>query len=207
MELDEATGPSRRQVIRRGALVAGAVVWTAPAVQSIAPAAFAQGSPACIGCLTGGGQILGGVCKDGKAADKISYGLGPICCPTHDPTEIQVTCHPAATGKKKGVTPTAQGYHFTLNDVVTCSKTGDPSPPKKTANCANRFTGTVYDDAGNKLSFDLIDNGEPGKNDVVTFTVTSPTNVVLLTGSGSLDHGNLQAHEHLGKPLDIECDC
>ena len=206
MEQDEAPRPSRRQVIRRAALVTGAVAWTTPAVQSVAPAAFAQGSPACIGCLTGGGQILGGICKSGKPAEKISYGLGPICCPTHDPTEIEVNCHPVATGKK-GTTPTAQTYHFDLNDVVTCSKTGDPSPPKATADCANRFTGTVYDKDGNKLAFDLIDNGEPGKNDVVTFTVTSPTNVVLLTGSGSLDRGNLQAHEHLGKPLALECDC
>jgi hypothetical protein len=105
------------------------------------------------------------------------------------------------------VTPAAEPYHFTLNDVVTCTKTGDPSPPKQTQNCANRFTGTVYDDHGNKLSFDLTDNGEPGKNDIVTFTVTSPANVVLLAGSGSLDHGNLQAHDHLGKPIDLACDC
>jgi hypothetical protein len=35
----------RRQLLRRGALLGGALAWTAPVVQSISPAAFADGSP------------------------------------------------------------------------------------------------------------------------------------------------------------------
>jgi hypothetical protein len=43
-------GMDRRQLLRRGALLGGALAWTAPVVQSISPAAFADGSPP-----TGGG--------------------------------------------------------------------------------------------------------------------------------------------------------
>lgn len=205
MEPESGAGPTRRQLIRRTAVLAGAVAWTAPAVQSLAPAAFADGSPGCIGCLTGGGQILelGGApdvfCANGVVADKISFGLGPICCPTHDPTEVEVVCHPGDGS--------AEQYHFDLYDVVTCSKTGDPSPPPGSSSCANRFQGTVQDNAGNVLTFDLTDNGEPGRNDIVSFVVTAPGGAVLVSGAGSLARGNLQAHEHLGKPLNLACDC
>jgi len=205
MEPESGAEPTRRQMIRRTAVLAGAVAWTAPAVQTLAPAAFADGSPGCVGCLTGGGQILelGGApdvfCASGVVADKISFGLGPICCPTHDPTEIQVTCHP-----QHGP---AEEYHFDLNDAVTCSKTGDPAPPKATSSCANRFRGSAQDDLGNTLTFDLTDNGEPGRNDIVSFLVSGPGGAILVSGSGSLERGNLQALEHLGKPLNVDCDC
>ena len=207
MEAESNEGPTRRQLIRRTAVLAGAVAWTAPALQTLAPAAHAVGSPGCAGCLTGGGQILpaGGVavvCADGVPAEKISFGLGQICCPTNDPTEIEIVCHPAGGDKNS-----AEQYHFDLNDLVTCSKTGDPAPPPATSGCANRFQGTAQDDDGNTLRFDLTDNGEPGSNDKASFVVTSPIGAVLASGSGSVSRGNLQAHEHLGKPLNLECDC
>jgi hypothetical protein len=41
----ETTGMDRRQLLRRGALVGGAVVWATPVVQSLSPAAYAAGSP------------------------------------------------------------------------------------------------------------------------------------------------------------------
>ncbi len=42
---DSKAGLDRRTVIRRGAILGGALVWTAPAVQTIAGPAFAAGSP------------------------------------------------------------------------------------------------------------------------------------------------------------------
>src|SRR6476646_3685698 len=112
--------PSRRTVLR-GAAVAAGVVWTAPVVQAVSQGTAAAVSLPCVGCLTGGGQILGGVCKQAKPADKVSFGLGPICCPTHDPTEIEINCHPAGQPASK-----TQTYHFDVDDEVTCRKTGDP---------------------------------------------------------------------------------
>lgn len=41
---------SRRTMVRRGAVIGGSLVWAAPAIQAVGPAAFAQsqtGSPAC----------------------------------------------------------------------------------------------------------------------------------------------------------------
>jgi hypothetical protein len=49
---------SRRDLIRRGAIVGGSLLWVAPAIQSLTPAAHAQtvGSPTfgCCECRTGG---------------------------------------------------------------------------------------------------------------------------------------------------------
>jgi hypothetical protein len=47
---EPSAGMDRRQLLRRGALLGGALAWTAPVVQSISPAAFADGSP-----IDGGG--------------------------------------------------------------------------------------------------------------------------------------------------------
>lgn len=54
MEHDETPGMDRRDLLKRGAVVGGALVWTAPLVQTIASPAFAATSP--------GGQE---VCPDG----------------------------------------------------------------------------------------------------------------------------------------------
>jgi LPXTG-motif cell wall-anchored protein len=40
---------SRRGMLRRGAMLGGALVWAVPVVQSVSPAAFAAGSPAVEG--------------------------------------------------------------------------------------------------------------------------------------------------------------
>ncbi|CAN5796222.1 hypothetical protein BH20ACT7_BH20ACT7_20380 [soil metagenome] len=60
---DTDLGLSRRDLLRRGAIVGGTLVWAAPAVQTLARPAFAQeygGSPACEPCLetSSGGQCV-----------------------------------------------------------------------------------------------------------------------------------------------------
>ncbi len=45
---DQAAGLNRRDVLRRGAILGGALVWTVPAVQTLSGPAFAAGTP-CVG--------------------------------------------------------------------------------------------------------------------------------------------------------------
>lgn len=53
-EVDEpGSSLSRRDVLRRGAAVGGALVWSVPVVQSATPSAFAAGSPAVRGVKKG----------------------------------------------------------------------------------------------------------------------------------------------------------
>ena len=68
----EATsGLDRRNVLRRGAILGGALVWTVPAVQTLSGAAFAAGSPLCDAVLT---FTAGGVCT------KIVFIPDSQCC-------------------------------------------------------------------------------------------------------------------------------
>jgi hypothetical protein len=48
--LRRASGITRRELIRRGAVVGGTLLWAAPVVQTLTPAAHAQGSPGPCGC-------------------------------------------------------------------------------------------------------------------------------------------------------------
>ena len=92
---------------------------------------------------------------------------------------------------------------FRSNLTVTCTKTGDPSPPPGTEDCANRLTGTLTDEEGNTLSFIFEDNGEPGQNvDFVSISIDGPAGTA--SGSGLLAKGNLQIHEGLG-PIERDC--
>ena len=47
-----AGGMDRRTVLKRSAVVGGALVWATPVVQSIASPAFAATSPVVVGCIT-----------------------------------------------------------------------------------------------------------------------------------------------------------
>lgn len=48
--LRRESGISRRELLRRGAIVGGTLIWAAPAVQTLAPAAYAQVTPGPCGC-------------------------------------------------------------------------------------------------------------------------------------------------------------
>lgn len=195
-------GFDRRSFIRRSALVGAATVWAAPTIQSLVSPAFATGTQAggCTACLTGGGQIVTArghlVTFNGNSIPKLSFGLGQLCCEGQGPVEIEVNAH-----RRRPLTDIS--WHFTDNLVLTCTKTGNPAPPPGTADCANRFTGTVEDGKGNTLTFVFEDNGEPGTLvDVVSISITGPQGT--LTGTGYLDRGNLQVHKGLG-PLTRDC--
>ncbi len=199
----DAAGFDRRGFLQRASIVAAGTAWALPTVQSLVTPAFALGSRLpCTACLTGGGQLVtikgAPVLYKGQTIPKASYGLGQICCQGDGPVEIEVNAHPKANPKDD------VSWHFTLNLVVVCIKTGNPAPPPQTEECPNRFEGTARDKLGNKLEFVFVDNGEPGNADYASIKVYDATNVLLLTAQGTVSNGNLQAHPSLG-PTKRDC--
>jgi hypothetical protein len=201
-------GLTRRETLRRGALVAGATVWAVPAVQTLAQPAFAAGSvaednPNCTGCLTGGGELIEGVTFQGAPAE-VSFGLSPICCGEEfqPGTQLEVNVHKVGDDKKDDLS-----FHFDSNLVVRCVRDNSCSAGQP-AYCANRFIGTIADAEGNVLTFDLTDCGEPGQEvDRVSLTIVDDEAATVLQAVGSLDKGNLQAHIDLGGPIVRTCEC
>jgi len=192
---------SRRSVIKRAAVVGAATAWATPTIQSIASPAFAAGSPKqCGSCITGGGNNIIGGTWNGQPLEKITVGMGQICCVDNGPpskqNEVAVTLHPVDKSVKD------KSFFFRYNLTVTCTKTGSPAPPPGTEDCANRFTGTLTDEEGNTLSFVFEDNGEPGIVDFESIQITGTAGNA--SGSGTLANGNLQVHEGLG-PIVHDC--
>jgi len=62
LDLNDESGMTRRDMLRRGAIVGGTLLWVAPAIQSMAPRAFAQtdgealGSTRCAACYCWNGD-------------------------------------------------------------------------------------------------------------------------------------------------------
>jgi hypothetical protein len=87
-DIEANLGISRRDLIRRGAIVGGTLVWAAPVVQSIAPKALAQtgqGTPACeitviFQPAPGGPCFQVGVCTaEPECCTCLLTGLGSPC--------------------------------------------------------------------------------------------------------------------------------
>jgi hypothetical protein len=62
----------RREMLRRAAIVGGNLLWAVPAVQTLAPKAFAQASPV-FGCCE---------CRNGPPGKALCNGLDHITCTT-----------------------------------------------------------------------------------------------------------------------------
>jgi hypothetical protein len=80
LKLGDESGMTRRDLIRRGAVVGGTLLWVAPAIQSIGSKAYAQtGSGLCDVCLAtevdpdGPGPLP-------PVAGHIPLGATPACC-------------------------------------------------------------------------------------------------------------------------------
>ncbi len=68
---EQSSGIDRRSVLRRGAILGGALAWTVPAVQTIAGPAFAAGTP-CLGSF---------IYNDGKGhCFRVTYHQTKTCC-------------------------------------------------------------------------------------------------------------------------------
>ncbi|HEY7755833.1 MAG TPA: hypothetical protein VID69_06380 [Actinomycetota bacterium] len=112
--LGEELGLTRRDLLRRGAVVGGTLLWVAPAIQSIAPKAYAAqqvGSfKAC--CQCSGSQVQPAGCtvdvitydecaqRCGGAAMVAHHGVGNYTCVdgTCVPLDDEVTESTGATG-------------------------------------------------------------------------------------------------------------
>lgn len=174
---------NRRDMLKRGALVGGALIWTTPIVQSIGGSALATTGTGDCGWMTGGGQLTG--TYRGEPA-RVTFGLGKIRCGSTE-TTLEVNAHPINSNGPSG----DASFHFTTIITLNCITTGDPSPPKNSE--PNRYIGTASDGNGHVVSFDFTDNGEPGTNDEATISI-SENSVVILTATG-FTGGNLQAHK------------
>jgi hypothetical protein len=185
----------RRDLLKRSALLGGAVVWTTPVIQSIGGAAWAAQGSGC-GCLTGGGGQLSATYEG--VPGTVTFGVGKICCGS-DKTTLQVNFHPTTpvvevkkNGKIKAAADGDTPFHFTTILTLECTNTGDPAPPPSSTDGANHFEGTATNDDGDHISFTFEDNGEPGTSDQASLTITDASGGVL-TASG-FSGGNLQAH-------------
>jgi hypothetical protein len=95
--IEESSGLSRRTVLKRGAAIAGGVVWATPIVQSMGSPAFAADAagsgcslsvifdpdqmPGGTGCLLIGRAILPSECCEVVDPDAGLPGLPPNCTP------------------------------------------------------------------------------------------------------------------------------
>lgn len=92
------------------------------------------------------------------------------------------------------------GHHFHLETLqsATCLLIGNPAPPVAPINEMIGSGVGRYDGMdGYTVSFTLIDNGEPGRSDMIgllIYQTTEPSNVVLSLPLQLLTKGNLQAH-------------
>ena len=83
-------GLSRRELLRRGAIAGGTLLWVAPTIQSLAPIASAQ--QACCPCVSGSGRGAQSSCtvdvltqsecvaRCGGADTTAFYGVGNYSC-------------------------------------------------------------------------------------------------------------------------------
>lgn len=201
----ETSSVSRRQLIKRGALIGTAAIWVPPVVQSIRMPAFGQvGSPGpppepCVGegFMTGSGYAY----IAGTAGPKVHYTTqGQLHC-TPDPSDkVSVDWDNGVKGNAK------IAYEFNLTAITAADCTDNPlfEDPGPTANF-NQTSGAgigtysinnVVQPGDATIIFKLIDGGEPGIGaDVVTITIEYPSNTVVLNVVDQpLTQGNLQTH-------------
>jgi hypothetical protein len=80
-------GISRRELMRRGAIVGGTLLWATPVIQSLSPPAFAQATPEQCSCCC--------------CANPIPVPGGMIQCTTDSFTQTFCTAFCAAAGGPK----------------------------------------------------------------------------------------------------------
>ncbi|MGH2725699.1 MAG: hypothetical protein ACRDKS_01860 [Actinomycetota bacterium] len=185
---------SRRQLIKRGAVVGGAALWVPPVIQSLRMPAHAQvGSPEppveCIvdGYMTGKGTV-------DLAGFSVDYELRKLDCP------------PLSSAPELKVEWTDGGvdYFFELFTFTSRLCTDDPGIP----NGANANFDTVTGSGNGTLtvdgvpesasvSFQFIDAGEGNNSlDSASLTITGVNSGQVLSFAGEIiDKGNQQAHD------------
>lgn len=114
-ELDRSRGLSRRQTLKRGAALGGALLWATPAVQSLTmKPAFAQVTPRVDGVEGASFIAMNVVCLDGPFVIKLE--CNGTCAWEPDPGEFP-DCDFSPEGEK--ASGAAKGFTFTGPDPVT----------------------------------------------------------------------------------------
>lgn len=179
-EIDETTGVSRRDMLRKTAIVGGALVWTAPAVQSLAGPAFAQtsGSPggqeACVYyavSLTITGSTGGFTCADiagSSASGSTDCVSNPPPSASNFPAAIPGGCD-LVTGVTQGPAD-AQGNR---NWVVMLAPEVDANSVQGFSKCSNDSCQPVSSSTNGPTSDTLvftpcIASGPNGQNQAIS---------------------------------------
>jgi hypothetical protein len=89
-------------------------------------------------------------------------------------------------------------FHMTSFNAAVCTLVKKPNPPTAPVNTiVGMGTGRYDGTDGYTVIFELIDNGEPGTQDEISFKVyqtSNPSNVVLQIPLTFITGGNVQAH-------------
>ncbi len=132
LDLNSELGMSRRDLLRRSAIVGGTLLWVAPAIESITPKAFAQtlapSSPGCAACycwntrsngrLRHDTALHGGIHSGGllNAEDCAVYCLERAQDPDGNPFTHSVYC----TGPANCLAIARDDLDGTLPTTATC---------------------------------------------------------------------------------------
>lgn len=192
---------SRRQLLKRGAIVGSAAIWLPPVIQSIHVPAHAQAaSPLPCGWMTGGGYVrVNGITVNYQV-------IGHCANPTIPPDKVSVTWTTGSGSSRVD-------YDFELTSFATtaCEDTPnvDPEPPDANFDTyrgtgsgtlkVKTKDGTTTQNA--TITFSFTDAGEgPLSSDMVNqITIVDSSNqTVLNVLNKKADGGNLQAHTAFG---------
>ena len=111
---------------------------------------------------------------------------------------VRSRLHPGHLNSKRNPYFSVLNVHLKTLKSATCLLVGNPTPPVAPINqMIGLGTGRYNGADGYTVSFTLIDNGEPGRRDMLAFLIyetANPSNVVLSLPLQLLTKGNLQAH-------------
>ena len=141
-------------------------------------------SPSPLVCTTATGRFTGGGRRIEVSGLSITAGL-ELDCDLMPPNNLEINW----AGNR---------FHLKTLKSATCLLVGNPTPPVAPINeMIAKGTGRYNGADGYSVSFTLIDNGEPGRRDMLAFLIyetANPSNVVLSLPLQLLTNGNLQAH-------------
>lgn len=139
---------------------------------------FAQGR------MTGGGSVTA---TTGTTTTKVTHGFELHCDATKSPNNLEVNW---GSGNKFHLTSLTSAFCF--NDPTFA-----PNPPVAGFDTyIGKGTGALNGVAGATASWTFTDAGEPGTNDHAIIVVKDSSGTTVLAVSGSLNHGNQQAHNN-----------
>ena len=89
-------------------------------------------------------------------------------------------------------------FHMTSFNAAVCTLVKKPNPPTAPVNTiVGMGTGRYNQTDGYTVIFELVDNGEPGTQDEISFKIyqtSNPSNIVLQIPLSFITGGNVQAH-------------